>query len=489
MASKNTLILTISFHHFDDGISIMRLTYQNVFACLMTKVSQYVLLFLGLHFCYGTTSSAMGVSAVSQQAFIKSAPSAETQILTDKIITTIEQQQWLLLYHYIYLYEARPDQDAIFLYYARGVLYKANYQYNDAIDEFRKAIAIDPDFIEIRLILAICLYEHEEYEAARDQFYKINAASNLSEKNRQLVQAYLSDIVVKNNWDYNIDIDFMKNNVNDDSYERLSQIEEVKSNGKQRTKRNALGLGYNLGISRNFAVIKSQYIVPAIGLRGWDYSDELNQYHEVTLHSSLGYQYITPTVWFKITPSIDSISVNNEKFAQNKGVTLTLEQWVNTNWQIVSSYSNTIKDHEKQQYNFLNGRMQEVGFTFYHLYSPTFKLWTGISYGYDRLQLASESSNKQGIEFGVEHEFSWGTSVQLQLKYKQRQFIGVHTVYSNQRRVDDDYMMSLSVWNRDVFLWGITPRINYIYRRIDSSIPDLYNRKIRQLFFSLEKTF
>lgn len=454
-------------------------------------------------FCYLTISPAMGETKASSKAKIKATPSVNNQPstgptmmdeqLVDKqqteqiIHSLLDSHEWESLPPYLDHYDTLAGKDEVLLHYARGVLRLVNHQYDDAITEFRSGITLDPNNIDVRIGLAISLYENNQFEAAQDQFYKINSAE-LTDKNRDIVERYQAKILKKNSWDYSLNFDFMNSNkVSDDSYERILQVGEKEPSRKLT--HSTLGGGYKFGINKNFALQENHYIVPSIELKGWSYSESVNQYSEGTLTASAGYLYMTPKAVFKLTPFAQETMVNHEFFVRSMGVEAEVRRPLNENWQAVDHYTYTKKAHYRDLYTDFDGQLQDAGVTLINIYSPTLKMWGGVHFAADRVRARSQSSNKKGIEFGLAKEWPWGMSTQLSMVYNQRDYLGNHTEMNNQRRKDEDYIGTISIWHRNVYIWGITPRVNYMFRRIDSSIPALYSQKYHQLFFTLEKNF
>lgn len=399
----------------------------------------------------------------------------------------LDEQDWYALRIYLKHYETIEKKDNVLWHFAKGIDYLVQHQYDVAITELRAAIALDPSNIDVRTAMAIALYENKEYEAAQDQFYKINSAE-IPERNRQIIERYQAKILRDNNWDYSLNFDFMNSNkISDDSYERVLQVSERDPSRKML--HSTLGVGYKFGISKNFLLKENHYIVPSVELKGWSYSESGRRYTEGTFDMGIGYLYMTPDILFKITPNAQKTLVNHSFFVSSYGIDAEVRHPINDNWQSVNSYSFAKKNHYNYLYKDFDGQAQDVGLTFINIYSPVLKMWIGAHYSIDRVRARSESSNKKGIELGMANEWPLGISSQLTLKYNQRDYLANHLTLRDQRRNDDDYIATISLWHRNLYIFGITPRVNYMYRNIESSIPTLYNQRYHQFFVTLEKNF
>lgn len=405
------------------------------------------------------------------------------------IALSIQDQAWADLLNQVAAYEKIEDKDDAILHYTKGKIHFAHQQYKEAIADFRASLSQNPTNVEVRLSLAISLYKNKEYITAQDQFYKINAA-DISAETRRIIERYQILIMKENSWDYSVNVDFLKAN-NDDSYERILQIQEKEDTHKtaHTMSHNALGFGYKLGINKNIAVTGNHYLVPSVELRGWRYSESSILYDEFSSNIGLGYLYMTPKAVLEITPLYQEIMVNHQFFEKNTGFNVRLKQPVNRHWQWITEYTWMDKHYYNHLYQDYNGQLQEIHVAFVYLSSPTLKTWWGAHIAMDHLQSVSESSHRKGIELGIEKEWFWGVSTQFNVKWTHRNYLGHHTEWVTQQRNDNDMTVMISLWHRNTYLWGITPRVNYMYRHINSSIPALYNRKFHQLFMTLEKVF
>ncbi|RKW43592.1 MAG: DUF560 domain-containing protein [Moraxella sp.] len=47
----------------------------------------------------------------------------------------------------------------------------------------------------------------------------------------------------------------------------------------------------------------------------------------------------------------------------------------------------------------------------------------------------------------------------------------------------------MALWKCDWYFFGVTPRINYQYKKTNSNIPSMYSTQKIQVFISFEKLF
>ncbi|VEI44419.1 Protein of uncharacterised function (DUF560) [Actinobacillus equuli] len=59
----------------------------------------------------------------------------------------------------------------------------------------------------------------------------------------------------------------------------------------------------------------------------------------------------------------------------------------------------------------------------------------------------------------------------------------------DKRREDRIYHINVTVWKRDWHLWGITPKLNYHWKKQRSNFASLYSYSDKSVNVLLEKTF
>ena len=93
-----------------------------------------------------------------------------------------------------------------------------------------------------------------------------------------------------------------------------------------------------------------------------------------------------------------------------------------------------------------------------------------------------------GFRLGWGQEWKWGLSTRLQFGIEHRNF-KEKNLFFNKVRKDKEYNSVFTIWNREWHLWGITPKLNFSWMRVDSNIPALYSYDKNRVFLNFEKTF
>lgn len=401
----------------------------------------------------------------------------------------LEKKNWDLLIQLLPYYAQLESKDPILLDYAWGAYYQANGDYAKAINAFRSIIAQKPALLHIRMDLAIMLFENKEYEAAQDQFQKVKAET-IPDTLATLIDRYLEAIQKNMSWRYGVGFQILRdNNVNDASPEKYLRIGRYTfQKSEDSLPKKGKGISYSASVGKDFSVTGNHYLTTQLSVNAKNYID-LKEYNQLTGNASIGYKYQTLRYWFSITPSIDRIYFRQQAYGKNVGASFEHGRWLTSNWQAVAYHSMTQKKYDEKPMHLYEGMVQDTGLTFVHLWSPTFAIIMGAHAMRDKLYSRPDSSNKNGVQLGIVKEWSGGISTRVNASYNLRQFNGKHFLFSNKTRRDEEYVGSLTIWHRNLHFWNVTPKINYIYRKVHSNIPEFYSKKNHQTFLSLEKTF
>lgn len=405
------------------------------------------------------------------------------------INNAIRQQNWAVLQQILSYYEKLTGHDPILVDYARAALFRSQENFRQAISALRRIIAIDPDLLYVRLDLAIMLYENKEYEASEDQFRKVDSIK-LPSAVKDTVDRYLALIQKNMALSYNFGVDFIKtNNVNDASYQRELRLGGlVFQKNEEALPRKAIGFGYHLDLNKQFSIAGNHYLTTNFAINGKRYNENASEFDETSAKVEVGYKYQILDAWIKIAPSVEQVWVADKSYMINQGIMVEYGQWLTHNWQSVTSYNLVNKNYAEDGQSYLNGYLQDGSLSLLYMMSPTFIIFGGGHYAYDDVTLHSESSVRSGINLGMITEFPWITT-RLSVRYDHRQFRDNHSFFTYIQRADDEYTAMLSVWHRNFYFYGVTPKLNYVYRKVDSNIPVFYSRKNQQLFLTFEKSF
>ncbi|UJF24680.1 surface lipoprotein assembly modifier [Suttonella sp. R2A3] len=354
-------------------------------------------------------------TSINEQDIRNNLPLAE-----ELINQALRQQQWPLLTALLAIYPQIQGYDPVLLDYAQGALHRQEGRQKSAITAYRRIIAKAPELSNVRLDLAIMLYEDKQFAAAKDQFQRLRA-NEISEEMRAIANVHLERIERQSRWQSNVNIEYLhNNNINNASPVR------VLSNGARKNDesmpKSGTGLRYFIGAERNFNIAGNHYAHLNLDFSDTYYHKQAD-YREQTFHLSAGYQYQTIDQWFKISPFIERNRLGGEFYSTLSGASLEYGAWITPHQQWIGRYTLTHKNYDDDTNARFAGNSQELSLTSAYLFSASSIIYGGVDLLYDDLQAKEASSWRYGVRLGWSQEWSGGLSTNANLRYAQRNFL------------------------------------------------------------------
>ncbi|MDN5680697.1 MAG: surface lipoprotein assembly modifier, partial [Ewingella sp.] len=88
---------------------------------------------------------------------------------------------------------------------------------------------------------------------------------------------------------------------------------------------------------------------------------------------------------------------------------------------------------------------------------------------------------------GAETALPYGVSMGLMANLAQKRYQGENDIFQVKRK-DNEQIYALSLWHRDFYFFNLMPKINVIYKVVNSNI-DFYSYDETNLFLSFDKNF
>lgn len=401
----------------------------------------------------------------------------------------IQQQHWGNVEKLLPIYRQFPNHDPILVQYAEAGILANQNQLKSAISLYREIIAKQPDLTPVRFDLARLLMKDFQNEAAKDQFNKIKA-SNAPTLIKQISDQYLTILQKRNDWQFNFDLSYLReNNINNAS--KTLNIENtgfVKS--KEMLPQSANGIYYGFNLDKDFNLKNNHYLAFRNNFSGKYYWDNKN-YNDIYYRTTLGYLNKNSTASFGVLPFFEMRWYGDKKYKNAVGVRGEYARWLSDNWQI--STAGEYSQIHSYQTPSLKGSNRFLSSTLVWQRNEKQALFAGVDYNQEKLRDLQASSNSRTFRLGWRQEWGWGVSSRLGLSWSKRNFkdraiIG-GLIPLNKKRQDNEYGINLTLWKRDWHIWGVTPKITYAWKKVDSNIPSLFSTDSQKIYFSFEKVF
>lgn len=411
---------------------------------------------------------------------------ADKKLSEELISQSMVAQRWDWLAYLLPIYRQTEGFDGVLADYAEGALLRNQGKHRQAINLYRGIIARQPELVYVRMNLASMLFENKEYTAAKDQFEKVRT-QNISAGAQQLVNQYLAAIDQNSGWQMGLGFSYEQT----DNVNNASAAEEIilgnltfKKNQESLPKK-AHGFSYSGSLSRDFNLQGNHYLSLQTILQGVNYWNN-HDYDQITSRVGVGYTHRNIKQWVSFTPYIEKTWLGGKSYNHIGGINTQYGHWFNANWQtVVSADFSRTEYHDNKSYD---GNRLALSSSL--LYLPTARLFmmVGVDWINEKTRDKAQASVRKSLRTGVGYEWTMGLSTRLNMRYTQRDFQANNFYYGFARK-DDEYQSIATVWHRKLNFYGITPKFNWQYNKIDSNIPAFYSRSGSRFFIGLDKRF
>lgn len=407
--------------------------------------------------------------------------------LTRRMINrAIDTRQFALLPELLRIYRQTAAPDTLLIEYAEGIVLAQQGEYRAAVAVYRRILAEHPSFQPVRLRLAQMLFEDRQNEAALAQFRKLQAA-DLPPVVAQSVSQYIAAIQRRADWSLNFGVSYLhENNVNNASSEKVIQIGNVPfQKTPESLPQKANGVGYHFNAGKDWNVAGAHYLRLENAFNGKTYWNK-HAFDDQQNRTYLGYQYQTAGLRAAVLPFYEQRWFANRRYHQSHGVRAEFEKWLTPNWQWTSSLETAAVRHRSENRR-ADSRSLFGSSTLLYAFNPKSYLYLGGDALRDHTVDAGLASRKFSARIGWGQEWL-GVSSRLQVSYGKRTFRRPNVVF-NKIRQDNELGINLTLWHRNVHFWGVTPKLNYQYQRVQSNLAALYSYQRQRIYLSFEKAF
>ncbi|OOF78534.1 hypothetical protein BKG96_05660 [Rodentibacter caecimuris] len=110
----------------------------------------------------------------------------------------------------------------------------------------------------------------------------------------------------------------------------------------------------------------------------------------------------------------------------------------------------------------------------------------GIDYNRENTRDRDNAYQRKNIRLGWGQEWPFGISTRLNLAYARRIYKDID--FFNIRQKNSEYFAVLTLWHRNIYFWGITPKLTWTYQKIKSNHP-FYSYDKNRIYLEMSKTF
>lgn len=388
------------------------------------------------------------------------------------------------------IYQKIPSEfhHPLFNQWAEAILAKHVRNYRQSIRLYREILAHYPDNDIARLQLAIILLINNELEAAEDQFKKLRAEPSLPTDMMDLIDKYLETIRNRDRWTLSGGLTYLHDpNINNAPKSGTTYGQWISP-----ARESAEGVGFNLNIGKKWSWKNGFYNELRLNSSGKYYWDN-HKYNEANGRISTGIGFQNAQTDITLLPFIEQTlyaggsarSNTLKRFSKAGGVTLELQHWLNSQWQLNSYY-----EYAEQRYisrKHLNGNFHAISIGGLYLANAKRYFFANINYNRISTRDRDDSYFRRGISLGWQQEWGWGLSTRVTASLAQKRYKDAMPIFQITQR-NKEYGIQTSIWHRAVHYWGITPRLTYNFTRTRSN-HTFYSYDKQRIFLDFSRSF
>ena len=384
------------------------------------------------------------------------------------------------------LYKNLPQQDPFLVAWGEAMMATHQGNYASAVQQYRELFAKHPEVLPLRYQLAHALFLNNDNEAAKDQFQKLRAEVN-DASSQQMIDQYLTAINQRDQWKINGGISFL----NESNINNAPKAGTKIGNWTAWEKESARGFSYFGNAEKKWSLPHNYFTKLSLEGSGKYYWDN-KKYNEFNARVGVGLGYQTARFELSLMPFTEKrwyaggSSGGNamKQYSKNSGARLDLSNRLNEKWQI-----STALEYGEQRYatrKHLNGNNYLWSNTLLFLpYSGQY-WYIGADYNRENTRDRDNAYQRKNVRLGWVQEWPLGISSRLSVAYARRAYKGEDLLGIRQK--NKEYQTNVTLWHRNVYFWGITPKITWSYQKNDSNHP-FYRYDKNRIYLEMSKTF
>lgn len=410
---------------------------------------------------------------------------ANPDLLQQFLNLAVDQQQFEVIPELVAMYQNHPNHDTVLVKYALGAFYHSQKNYTQAIRLYQHLINEVPELQKIRFKLAQWLFEDKQFRAAQQQFTQLEP-QNVPPFITQRVKQYQAALEEREAFDLSFGVNYL----HDDNLNNASSIKHFSFLGKtfekspQSLPQKGRGLGYHVALSKSLNLISHHNLQLENQLSGKYYWNN-KAYNDTENRFSLGYKFQNAHRRLSLLPFYEKRWFAQKQYSDDWGVRVEGDSRISHKWQLSSAF-----EYAKTEYNRQTKKRykQLYSNTLTHLVSARTHLHIGADVLLERAALKNEKSDKYTIRLGWQERWNNGIISRANLYFGRRLFQGKDNL-TDKKRQDNEWGGTLTLAKTNWQLWGILPKVQYRYQKVDSNIPEFYTFDKHQLILLFDKSF
>lgn len=368
------------------------------------------------------------------------------------------------------LYQKYPQRDPSLIEWGQAILQDAKGETKQAISIFRKLTSEFPKVRTLRFHFALALLNDKQFNSAKLELEKVRSDEKLPEADLAVVNRLVELIDGRDDWSFYsnftyLDDDNLTNSPKEGTKYGNGFVAGARESGK--------GIGFSLSANKRWLYDNKLFTSFNADTYGNYYWDNKN-YNIVSLNTGVGLGYQNKDKEFELIPYY-----TKQYYGKGSNGNGKLHDYRNTLG--VKLHSKFVLDNKLKYHNSIGYAQNDYveGFEnndssdftldhtlMYHM-NPLTYLYGGVDYFNRDSKLKYNSFVRQGIRLGWGQTWPKGFSTRTNIGYGLRNYEAMD--FFGDRRKNNEYNAGISLWNRKVHLFGLTPKINWRYSKVESN--------------------
>jgi len=389
----------------------------------------------------------------------------------------IRQQQWEALSSLLVEYESHPRADPLLVLYAKGALYRQQKRYLAAIAAFSALLSAQPELHHIRLDLALMQMEDKQYAEAIKTLEGLVHSAQVPLNIRQVAENYQKRLQELYTLDVSFSSSYTRNdNVNQASSERIITIGGMQFvRAEESMPKVGHGVNYAVGLRRMVPLKNRHGLSFDLNYYGVHYWDQ-QEYSERSVRLAPAWLYQSHQQWVKVGPVYERNWLGDSRYGFRAGAQAEWGWKLRDTQYLIPYFHYANKHYTSPSLSHYEGDHYRTGLNWVFQPVSQMRSTLGASQQWDVLNDKSESSRTSSLQAGSTYRLGNGLNLQTNMQFGQRDFYAPHFLFGTTRR-DRELSANFGLWHEKLSVLGVTPKLVYQYRRINSNIPALYSRK------------
>ena len=418
------------------------------------------------------------------------------------LFMAINHHDWHLLRQLIDAYSQLTTADPDMTLFARAALLAGEGQVKEAIKQYQRLLANQPQFVRARLDLARLYYKDELISEAKAEFESLKTQNTLPNAVIRNIDAYLTAINDKQSLNGTVSLGMGQAfNINESSETSTCLFDLPNGDcGYLRSTPDAINsaaVNYELTANKDWQVSKHHGINANVLGYGTGYLDkEAHDSEDTTINASVGYRYHDFDTQLSIAPMYEYHHENQQKQYDANGIRIAINQnlgnssigkWLNR--PLRGSLSAEYKDFNYVEDYASNDGKQLSLFGSLALTTTPRSQWFGNVHYIDRdNQFEPSAYHQTGIAIGHRQRWNDGLLSSIQLRHNWRNYQGFNALLGATRK--DNQTSLFATLQSSKWAWrGFDPILTYQYRRNNSNIDWLYDYDSSEIWLKFNKVW